>query len=247
MSELKRFLLIAAIGVFLAWGSHERLSAAFGLPNIDTPMERYYKTTAAQPNYCGRFGDFIYSFPKKYTSWTVEYEGDISWASRENWEVKGCNEKFKSLGFSFDTSGATILQRNSGHDKVRSIEVSLYKAGIGDFVEKMIKIYRDRQLQGSDAFDAGIGLNYFDSKFIFLDRVYWRGATIEAPALYAICSIEAKVPHCNIDFISGRLGARLSLLVRMDDMGLLDSIVERVEGGILKFQVGRVKEGEKSL
>lgn len=224
----------------LGWGSHQRLSKAFGWPDITTPMERWTEHHRRVTHYCGRFGKYIYRFPVKYVSPFFQYEGETVWGGRTDWTIKGCADNFLGIFFSFEYPEIRMLPQSTSATGVHYLGVSVSMRGNSPhYIKERLSEYPQflSAVRSNNNYAADVGLRFFDVEGKFPERIFWRVGEPGVPDLYISCSVGSKVPFCSLYVTSDTLDAGVDLGMAMTNLPHWERVLKGVEQEVAFYKV----------
>jgi hypothetical protein len=195
---------------------------------------------------CGIFGDWVYRFPKALTGALIEYVGDNAWVGDIGRNKRGCADQFEGLIFLACLPRFTLHHFNYKGNEACIVRVRIFRSSGDRFIRWQVSSSRNSSLypNRSDTYDATLGLYYFDTKRISVDRLFWRPANAGQPAIFGSCSIDAAYPQCRFQMFSNVLGAAISVGFEMTHIGRWEAFVHGAEDQLGKFKIRQVGGGD---
>ncbi|AIR89369.1 hypothetical protein [Pseudomonas cremoricolorata] len=242
----KTTLVMLALAVFAA----VRLSyLSHGDAHPPPPATTHDTGTAISQNdsnyLCGVFGEWVYKFPKSiFGSW-AQYVGDDPWSGKFLNAERGCFDQF--TGLLAKMCAPNYLLANYFDADNSSCPVTLRLAAIVDlkYLDNMMSAKRINQLADvRDGYDEKLGLYYFDSKFVKVERVFWRPASKQYPVVLGSCSVETTVSVCEFITYSETLGVSIEVNFVVDYIGDWKLYLSSAEKHLAVYKYKKL-DGEK--
>ncbi|MBA1192791.1 hypothetical protein G7007_07950 [Pseudomonas entomophila] len=202
---------VIVIGLFLSWVGLQftpvavrSIEALRGNDASAQPEEQYT---------CGVFGEWIYRFPYSVFGGLAQYVGDDPWGEGLSSRDHTCTDRLVSRLFRWCWPEFKLAEYHTANaEKCFGVGMML-APGKEEYLENIlvIKNYYRFGTGKEDDYEKLLGLNYFYSKPIDLERVFWVRDVGGFSLVVGVCNIESRVPYCTFYAYSKMLGSRIEI------------------------------------
>ena len=202
---------VVVIGLFLSWVALQFTPVA--VRSIEALRGNGASAQPEEQYTCGVFGEWIYRFPYSVFGGLAEYVGDDPWSPGFSRKRHGCTDELVGQLFRMcwpDLMLANFYTADSGKCFVVGVMAA---PGKEDYIENILTMKKASHFgaRKDNFYDKFLGLHYFYSRSIAMERVFWTQDNDRFSLVVGVCSIDERAPHCTFEAYSKILGSRIEV------------------------------------
>lgn len=232
---------VVVIGLFLSWVALQFTPVA--VRSIEALRGNGARAQPEEQYTCGVFGEWIYRFPYSVFGGLAQYVGDDPWGEGLSSRKHTCMDKLVSRLFRWCWPEFKLAEYHTANaEKCFGVGMML-APGKEEYIEKIlvIKNYYRFGTGKEDDYEKFLGLNYFYSRPIDLERVFWVRNLDGFSLVVGVCNIEDRVPHCTFEAYSKILGSRIEIRFPMRYLDHWKSFLLSNEESLRVYKYKRVE------